>query len=233
MSTIFLIEKHDFSFFLQKVFPLPTSMNQLLWDFGALDESAEADYVKALLDQFAEENSIFERLVKQEVTLTQLSEWVTSSQKLIREITGNIASVSQRDFQRVFKLISFFFLKKKQVYQLIEEGKIDRPSRFFKPNDSEVLEESATLAIAMAYYLRLPSTQKSPKDTFKSIKPREIFEEFMDKQLESSKQERKFKRILEDEMNFYVDQMRLPGSIAKNEALRENIFAIVVCVATK
>ncbi len=39
--------------------------------------------------------------------------------------------------------------------------------------------------------------------------------------------------VLEEEMNLYALQMDIPSSIARNQALVENIFAIVVCFENK
>ena len=208
-------------------------MMELIWDFGALDDSQEADYVKALLDQFAEQNSIFERLTKQEVILTTFSGWICAAQSMIRKITGNVASVSQRDFQRVFKLISYFYHKKKEIFGLIETKQLKKPRGFSKMSDSDILDESVILAIAVAYYLRLPSTQKDPENSNQTVKPRDLFEQFMNTNLTLRNKDKKFRDILDDEMSFYLEEMRVPGSIAKNDALKENIFAIVVCVANK
>ncbi len=42
-----------------------------------------------------------------------------------------------------------------------------------------------------------------------------------------------FVTVLEEEMNLYASQMDIPSSIARNQALVENIFAIVVCFENK
>ena len=39
--------------------------------------------------------------------------------------------------------------------------------------------------------------------------------------------EKTFLEILKDEMNFYTNEMKIPDSIARNDALKENIFSIV------
>ena len=198
-------------------------MNQLIWDFGTLDKDQEADYVKALLDQFSEDN-VFKRFSNE-----SLSKTITSAQQLVRTLTENIASVSQRDFQRVFKLVSFFFNKKKEMYQLYKKTKTDFEVK--KMNDNELINESVILALAVVYYFRLPSNVTMNKKLGRRLSPREAFEEFMDEQICHS--DSKFVDILDHEMSFYLNQMKLPGSIAKNNALKENVFAIVVSVASK
>ena len=33
-------------------------------------------------------------------------------------------------------------------------------------------------------------------------------------------------------MNFYIDNLNLPAGIAKTEALKENLFATIICTVT-
>ena len=223
-------------------------MNELIWDFGSLSQDQESDYVKALLEIFCTENHIFKQFDKQDPKLAFLSKVITESQELVRKITGNVASVSQRDFQRVFKLITFFFEKTKTIIKLVKEKALEKPPGFRKDlSDPQILEKrfyfffpkffpnlffifSTLLAIAVCYYFRLQTVQEDPKNSQLTIEPRKIFETFMDKKFE----EGSFKELLDDEMTFYLKEMKnFPGSIAKNEALKENIFSLVVSISTR
>ena len=132
----------------------------------------------------------------------------------------------------MIKLLKFFYHRKKVIMSLHAKKLLSITPKNEPSNDTEIFEESLIFSIAVAYYLRLPSQAVDVND--KLVKPRALFEDYMDNYLKTSPLGNlKFKTILVNEMNFYIDNMTIPDSIAKNEALKENIFSIVVCVTAR
>lgn len=42
-----------------------------------------------------------------------------------------------------------------------------------------------------------------------------------------------FQRVLEDEQSWYIDQVVLPPATSKNNALKENLFVLIICLVNK
>ncbi|HEY8540757.1 MAG TPA: hypothetical protein VIL29_00125, partial [Pseudothermotoga sp.] len=66
-------------------------------------------------------------------------------QAFVRNVYGK-ASVSQRDLQRVFQLLEFFFIQKRTFKEHQVFGKL---------TDFRLIQHCVVLALAMVYYFRL------------------------------------------------------------------------------
>ena len=76
------------------------------------------------------------------------------------------------------------------------------------------------MALGIVYYMRL------------NTKFREAYKDLMDKQ-NIVLNEVTFSQAFNDELNWYIDQVELPQGIAKTQALKENIFATIICTVTR
>ena len=119
------------------------------------------------------------------------------------------SSVSQRDIQRVFKLVPFF--------RRILPTEVDGTER--GPN--QILVECIYLAIAVVYYLRLPQVPSTNGGVC-----RLWFEE--------SLRQEGFSDVVRECVNNFVtrENFHIPPGVALNDALKENIFAIIACIHT-
>ena len=198
------------SYFVRELHP---TLDFLKWDYGALDEYQERDYIHAKL-----------RLIEQEMSnskLASLAELIVSSQNHMRAFAYeqlhslgvqereaarcSRSSVSQRDIQRVFTFYEWF---------LTIQNK-------FKPHgpDEDYHRSAMMLALALVYYMRLDA------------KYRNKLSDIMDRSSLLSGG-MSFVENLEREINWYIDQMDIPRGIAKTLALKENVFANIVCTMT-
>lgn len=112
--------------------------------------------------------------------------------------------VSQRDIQRVFTFYQWF----KAMYDE------------FKPygkKRSDYHSRAVLIALGLVYYLRLNA---------------EFRKEYL-KHLDKSECELSFSIAFRDELNFYIGKVELPNGIARTLALKENLFAIIICTATR
>ena len=181
-----------------------------------MDKDQELDYVKAQLDFFNKENNTITRYFTDDVFGREfLANLITSAQEFVRNALKESA-VSQRDLQRVFQFLQFFYKKKTESMKTVS-----------REDREEALAESVLLSIALVYYFRLDSGEEENN-------PRESFAETINNQiltLGGRKYEHlEFIGVLEDEMNLYVEELTLPGSIAENQSLKENLFSIIVCI---
>ena len=198
------------SYFVRELHP---TLDFLKWDYGALDEYQERDYIHAKL-----------RLIEQQMStseLASLAELIVSSQNHMRAFAYDQlhslgvhereaalcsrSSVSQRDIQRVFTFYEWF---------LRIQGK-------FKPHGpgEDYRRSAMMLSLAMVYYMRLDS------------KFREKFSEIMDRNSLLSGGI-SFTKNFEREIDWYMNQMDIPRGVAKTQALKENVFANIVCTMT-
>lgn len=152
------------------------------------------------------------------VTLTDL---VVESQSLMRryaarqlhsqkmkpeevEVSSH-SCVSQRDIQRVFTFYQWLM----SVY--------NKEQQHGKRKDYN--RRALMVALGIVYYMRLNSEFR---DDYKRI---------LDKKY-MLPQEVNFSRAFNDELDWFCDQIELPPGIAKTQALKENLFATIVCTVT-
>ena len=156
--------------------------------------------------------------------MASLTELIVGSQKEIRKyafeeiektVKGNVSlatsfahsSVSQRDIQRVFTFYQWFM----KVYEK------------FKPHDkiTSYKRRAVLVALGIVYYMRLNNQY------------RKKYIDFLEKEYESRLAgDVKFTAAFQDELNWYIKLVELPNGIARTQALKENIFANIVCTAT-
>ena len=130
-----------------------------------------------------------------------------------------LASVSQRDLQRVFKLLAFFISHHRQRQH-------DYPDSV--PEDEEALiHRSLLLSIAVAYYFRL---DRDMRHSF-LLEMAQLDGPHMAG--DESPPCYDMACVVEYELDLFTREAQLPPGIAPNEALRENFFCIAVCIATK
>lgn len=114
--------------------------------------------------------------------------------------------VSQRDIQRVFTLY--------QWLMTIYESKKPQGSHRQDYNRRAVL-----VALGIVYYMRL------------NAKYRTKYQEVLNGQ-RGLPGEVNFTKAFNDELDWYIKQVELPKGIARTQALKENLFATIVCTVT-
>ncbi|RUP51300.1 LOW QUALITY PROTEIN: hypothetical protein BC936DRAFT_148836 [Jimgerdemannia flammicorona] len=135
------------------------------------------------------------------------------SQQFMREVDGPY-SVSLRDVKRAVALSDFFLDSFVKRWGNIEKSKA-------KGNRVKAM----VLALGLSYQFRLYDQQL-----------RQLYRQRISKLLQQHNwdvTEEKFKDILQKEELDYVDRMIIPPSTALNEALLENVLAMIVCILTR
>ena len=197
------------SYYVRQVHP---TLQCLMWDYGALGEQQEREYIHAKMKMFNEHSS--------NAHLASLSELIVMSQKLIRsyaleqlkscDLSEQEASsrsrscVSQRDIQRVFTFYDWL----RNMYDK------------FKPygEDYDYNAQAVVVALGLVYSLRLDD------------KHRKRYRDVMDKETALSRVS--FSKSFQKELDWYTNHIDLPEGIAKTQALKENLFATIICTMT-
>ena len=199
---------------------LHPTLEIIKWDFGALDEYQENQYISAKLE--STRNNIYAEDIPD---LTQL---IVGSQKQMRNFAKerirscgwseeetelrSKSCVSQRDIQRVF--IFYKYLLKLYTDEKIAESRS-------KELCTDLHRRAILVSLGLVYYLRL------------STKDREIYKKWLDAENSMIMAKLKFSEAFKDDLDWLTDLVELPTGIAKTEALKENIFTTILCCVTK
>ena len=203
---------------------LHPTLECLKWDYGSLNEIQEDEYISAKLQMIDhgmtdQQLNIFSDIISS--SQTRMREYAEESLATslqyygahestsladIKKLAKKCAksSVSQRDIQRVFT----FYLWFKKGF----EADCRKKSAPF-----DVHECAMTLSLGLVYYMRL------------SLKYRKRYEAFL------KENDVQFGDIYNGELQWLIDsvQSTLPKGIAKTTALKENLFAVIACTATR
>ncbi|CAN0131609.1 unnamed protein product [Rangifer tarandus platyrhynchus] len=196
-----------------RVHALPPSLIPLVWDFGQLNDSAEKLYI----------HQIVQRLVKSIVMVQSetsvITEVLSASQGFMRKRQNECSFVSLRDVERCVKVFKWFYdhsemLLSKLDSFLSETGVIQ--------NDFErdPVLWSLVLAIGVCYHASLEE-----KESYR----RAICSFFPAPYNDS--------RVILDEItqtqDLFLHGVSLRKTIARNLALKENVFMMVICIELK
>ena len=189
---------------------LHPTLDFLKWDYGSLDEHQEREYINAKMKMLNKEMA--------NVDIACLTDLIVHSQSLMRkyaceQLSQNMSKdeakvssrscVSQRDIQRVFTFFEWF----RNLYQIFERFK-----------DTDYSRRAVLVSLGIVYYMRL------------NTKYREEFKMFIDESGYGG--DIRFSRAFQEELDWFIEQMELPTGIAQTQALKENLFATIVCTET-
>ena len=204
----------EFSKLVYRVHPLPETMIDYVWDYGSLSKEDERAYIGRMVEGITGKSD------------SLLADLLCTSQQYIREIDKSPYCVSLRDAHRCIVLVKWF----KETLK----GRKDLPLSKFKGNREchtfargfPFQERSFILALAHCYQSRLP-TAEARKGYRKCVS------ECFRKHKKHSFQESSFEAIVRAEEEDYLERMELPEGTAKNAALRENVFVMLVCILNR
>ena len=203
----------EYSRLVYRVHPLPETMIDFVWDYGSLNTTDERAYIGRMVE--AVTGNVNNLLV----------ELLCTSQEYIREMEKTRYCVSLRDAHRCIILVKWFknTLQKRKDLPLssFKDGqKYHKAAREFKP---EI--RSFVLALAHCYQSRL--TSATSRKNYRSKMASCVHEHIV------SFHKRSFEAIVRAEQEDYLRRMELPQGTAKNAALRENVFVMLVCILNR
>ncbi|KAM7163185.1 E3 ubiquitin-protein ligase rnf213-alpha-like isoform 1-T1 [Macrochelys suwanniensis] len=203
-----------------RVQPLPPSMLPLVWDFGELNEKTQSLYIRQIVKSIVKDKLPNENM-------DVFTSVISTSQKFLREKKEECRIASLRDIERCVEVLLWFYNLRDLLFPLIDEKK--SKAQQSKDYDSSIHEEefekdqifalneaqrSLVLAVGVCYYVSLESRQDYLKEIAKCFSvPESLL------QLEM---------VLCQEV--FLDNLSVPRTTARNDALRENIFMMVICM---
>ncbi|PKC60440.1 hypothetical protein RhiirA1_539838, partial [Rhizophagus irregularis] len=195
------------SHLVYQVKPLPDQILDYVWDYGILKPEDEYRYIQIMAE-------------KELKTLAHpvFAELLFASQKFTRRVEEPY-SVSLRDVKRAITLVKFFYnsLENRPIYR--------KGHRYPPPGNPTITTRSYVLALSLCYHSRLYEQDL-----------RKQYRREMGQILQNHKAyigEHMFAKIIREEQEDYINRMQCPPTTAKNEALLDNVLAMIVCILTR
>ncbi|XP_030610400.1 E3 ubiquitin-protein ligase rnf213-beta [Archocentrus centrarchus] len=183
-----------------RVHPLPPSMASLVWDFGQLSDSTELSYIQQIVQK---------KVVDHHLPLTCksiISNVLAASQKYMRSRENECSFVSLRDVERSMKVLIWFYQHSDVLF-----------SKCTHLSEDHKALKCLILAVGVCYYPSLV-TKKEYLDNICRYFPDHF------RSLDALQKE------ISSCQDFFLQNIKTRETIAKNVALKENVFLMVVCI---
>ncbi|CAF1380067.1 unnamed protein product, partial [Rotaria sordida] len=201
------------------VHQLPQALENLKVSYGTLETTSLKDYIikKIAMFRVNSENNHQMVIPLEEYAQEMLADSILNAQDFCERYLGR-NSVSQREIQRCFNLIEFF-------WKIRFDDEIECSNDLYQPNPIRCI----ALALALIYYFRLPTEEDNAQRNDKHTPTREQLARLLSRTIPN------FVDIIQDELDKFVntDNFVIPHAVAINQAVREHIFAIIVSIVTR
>ncbi|KAM7035519.1 E3 ubiquitin-protein ligase RNF213 [Acridotheres tristis] len=198
-----------------RVHALPPSMIPLVWDFGQLNSTAEIMYIQQIVQRAARDEQL--PVARDEVrTVTGV---LFVSQQYMRKRDDECSFVSLRDVERCVEVFKWFYRHRQLLLRELEKFLAERKAPKGSGDRSTVIW-ALVLAVGVCYHASLE--RKEPYRT--------AISKVLPKPYDSQK------RILEEislMQDLFLSGVPLRDTIARNLALKENVFMMVICIELK
>ncbi|XP_041755240.2 E3 ubiquitin-protein ligase rnf213-alpha-like [Coregonus clupeaformis] len=193
-----------------RVQALPPSMIPLVWDFGQLNDHTEKMYIK----------KIVKRVVQTNMIKMAYARWITNvmsaSQRYMRKRKDECSFVSLRDVERCMQVFVWFYKNHKMLLACLWEFERNQNAERCKRIQRDPVLWSLVMAVGVCYHASLENKeeyrQKICKYLTETYTPLKVMQEIS---------------LMQD---LLLSGVPLGETIARNNALKENIFMIVICI---
>ncbi|XP_053368256.1 E3 ubiquitin-protein ligase rnf213-alpha-like [Clarias gariepinus] len=196
-----------------RVHALPPSMLPLVWDFGQLDDNTEKMYIHQIVKSVVENNSIRNNYIK------MLSDVLSESQCYMRKRKDERSFVSLRDVERCMQVFVWFYTNHQMFFEELEaflKKKQKQLNTVVETMSKDPVEWSLLMAVAVCYHA--------------CLEKREQFWSILGSYFPSYVKQRKVMQEISQIQDLLLHDVPLGNTIAKNKALKENVFMMVVCI---
>jgi len=191
-----------------RVKEIPASMFPLIWDFGTLDAETEKKYISQMISSQVAKNKL--RQAEKETLLQVLC----FSQSFMRERKDECSFVSLRDVERMLSTLDWFHSQEHiitvKIFEVLFKGAQQDYRKIFNIN--------LILALGVSYYVRLDERRRD-------------YEQEVSQHLQLP--EGLFSRVIIACQDLFVNELKLEKTIAKNDALKENVWLMAICIELK
>ncbi|XP_066499023.1 E3 ubiquitin-protein ligase rnf213-alpha [Hoplias malabaricus] len=198
-----------------RVQALPPSMIPLVWDFGQLNDRTEKMYIQQIVQRVVEKHSFFEHYIK------IITDVLSASQKYMRTRQDECSFVSLRDVERCMQVFEWFYQNNEML--LSELVRYENGQRTQRNEESQRDTDernpilwSLVMAIGVCYHACLEDKERYRVKICKCLpeaySPLKLMQEIS---------------VMQD---LLLSGVPLGETIARNNALKENVFMMVICI---
>ncbi|XP_059403390.1 E3 ubiquitin-protein ligase rnf213-alpha-like [Carassius carassius] len=195
-----------------RVHALPPSMIPLVWDFGQLSDQTEKIYIKQIVEREVQTNSVDSNYI------TTITDVLSASQMYMRTRQDECSFVSLRDVERCMKVFSWFYINNSmllsELYQF-ESGKSNDQHQRDTVIRNPILW-SLIMAVGVCYHACLEDKEK--------------YRENICTYLPESYSQMNVMQEISVIQDLFLSGVPLGETIARNNALKENVFMMVICI---
>ncbi|XP_073901038.1 E3 ubiquitin-protein ligase RNF213 isoform X4 [Castor canadensis] len=196
-----------------RVHALPPSLIPLVWDFGQLNDTAEKLYILQIVQRLVDSIEV------DEVETRVITDVLSASQGFMRKRQNECSFVSLRDVERCVKVFQWFYehsrMLSAELNAFLCESGVSKNN--FERNP---VLWSLVMAVGVCYHASLEE-----KESYR----RAICLCFPEPYCDS-------KAILDEitlAQDLFLNGVPLRKTIAKNLALKENVFMMIICIELK
>ena len=206
--------------------PLPHSLLNFVFNFGALKDKDEKKYIESMIKEpteFLFKNDNNDLNINEECQkLKEFQIEIISLCQIFMKEKNDVSVVSLREVNRFiifFKFFVQFIINRNNDIKNNINYEEEIISYYRGKRKYDIYICAINLAIYICYYLRLPdkTTRIELENKINNLK---FFNE-------------NFLELPQLELNYVVNNLEIPVGIAKNQALKENIFASFFCIVNK
>lgn len=196
-----------------RVHALPPSLIPLVWDFGQLNNTAEKLYIQQIVQRLVDSIGIDEDETR------VVTEVLSASQGFMRMRANECSFVSLRDVERCVKVFRWFYDHSRLLLSKLDS--FLQESHASKRNlERDPVLWSLVLALGVCYHASLEQKESYWRAICKLFP-----EPYNDSKV-----------ILEEitqTQGLFLSGVSLRKTIARNSALKENVFMMVICIELK
>ncbi|XP_030361798.1 E3 ubiquitin-protein ligase RNF213 isoform X3 [Strigops habroptila] len=196
-----------------RVHALPPSMIPLVWDFGQLNSLTEKMYIQQIVQR------VTEHVPMGQSEAELITEVLFTSQRYMRQRDDECSFVSLRDVERCMEVFRWFYKRSKLLLRELEKYLAEKRSPKSTVERNNIIW-SLVLAVGVCYHASLEK-----KEAYRSA-----ISQVLPKPYDTQK------KILEEislMQDLFLSGVHLRDTIARNLALKENVFMMVICIELK
>uniref|UniRef100_A0A452IRW8 RING-type E3 ubiquitin transferase n=1 Tax=Gopherus agassizii TaxID=38772 RepID=A0A452IRW8_9SAUR len=196
-----------------RVHALPPSMIPLVWDFGQLNDITEKIYIQQIVQRLTELIQI------SAAEIGVITDVLFVSQRYMRLRNDECSFVSLRDVERCVEVFKWFYSHSELLLNNLEQHLAEKGSDKCKLKRNRVIW-SLVLSVGVCYHASLEK-----KELYRSV-----ICEYLPKPYDSQKGILEEISLIQD---LFLSGVPLRNTIARNLALKENVFMMVICIELK
>ncbi|XDV14216.1 hypothetical protein PO909_002393 [Leuciscus waleckii] len=197
-----------------RVQALPPSMIPLVWDFGQLNDHTEKMYIKQIVERVVETNSMSSDYI------TTITDVLSASQMYMRTREDECSFVSLRDVERCMQVFGWFYKNYQMILSELDqfEGiqRTERNENQRNTDERNPILWSLLMAVGVCYHACLEDKEKYRRKICRYLpetySPLKVMQEIS---------------VIQD---LFLSGVPLGETIARNNALKENVFMMVICI---